>query len=163
MIQGRRAAREAGQIMQRVQHIIARIIAAAMDRNHSFLEHDLHAIDIALDRDRLKRGLARHAIIDVVEPRELVLVDLRRLPNTGIEPMLGQRRRPTFLFCKPLADRLRLTAATSIEVFQTTLAKIRIEFFQVLHPRHRSGPLPLQSLHPVLHDRLFIPPRGHAK
>lgn len=163
MIESRRTTRERGQIMHRVQNIHARVIAAAMDRDHGLIQHDLHAIHIAFDRDRLKRGVPRHAVIDVVEPRELVLVDLRGLSNAGIEAMLGQRSGPTLLLREPLADRLRLTAATAIEVFQTAIPKIRIEFLQIVHARHGRGPPAFQGLHPVLDHRLLIPPRRQTE
>jgi hypothetical protein len=163
MIQSRRTTPKRGEIVQRIEHIIARVIAATMNCNDGFIEHDLHAIDITLDRHRLKRGLARHAIVHVVEPRELILVDLRRLPNAGIKPMLGQTGGPLFFLRKSFADRLRLTAATTVMFLQAALAKISVEFLQAFHPRHRRGPLSLQGLHAVFHHRLFIPPRRHAE
>lgn len=88
MIQSGRATLQSGQIMHRVQHIVAGVIAAVMNRDDRFIQHDLDAIHVAFDRHDLKRRLTRHAVVHVVKPRELILVDLRRLPNAGIKPPL---------------------------------------------------------------------------
>jgi len=107
--------------------------------------------------------MARHAVVHVVEPRELILVDLRRLPDTGIKPRPRKRSGSLFFLRKAFPDRLRLAAATAIVFLQTALAKISIELFHVLHARHRRGPFPLQRLDAIFHHRLFIASRGHAE
>lgn len=149
--------------MQRIEHIVAGVVTAKMGRDHRVAQHDLDMIHIAFDRHGLKRRVARHAVVHVVEPRELILVDLCRLPDAGIEPPLGQRGRPLFLFRKAFADRLRLTLAFAIPVFHAAIAQIGIEVFQVLDLGHRRGPLPLQSFDAVFHDRLFIASGRHAE
>ncbi len=134
-----------------------------MDGDDGFVQHNLDAIHIAFDRHRLKRGVARHAVVHVVEPRELILVDLRRLPDAGIKPRPRKRSGSLFFLRKALPNRLRLAAAAAIVFLQTALAKISIELFHILHPRHGRGPFPLQRLHAVFHHRLFIAPRRHAE
>jgi hypothetical protein len=163
MIQSRRTPLQCGQIVQRIKHIVTGVITAKMGRDHRIVEYDLDMIDIALDRHRLKRRVTRHAVVHVVEPRELVLIDLRRLPDAGIEPLLGQRGRPLFFFRKAFADRLRLAAAFAVQVLQAALAQIRIEFLHVLDFGHRRGPFSFQGLDAVFHHRLFIAPRRHAE
>ena len=76
------------QIVQRIEHLIAGLIAPLMRRHDRVLMDDLHAIDVSLHRHRLKSTLPRNAVTHIVKLRELVLVDLRVLAKARIETVL---------------------------------------------------------------------------
>jgi len=163
VIQRGRPTLQRRQIMPRIEHLILRLIAAAVSRHDRVLMHDLNPVHVALDRHGLERAVPRHAVADVVESRELILVDLHVLTHTGVEPTLRQRRGCRSVVLEANTDRLRLPAARTLAITHTALAQISVEFFQVLDPRHRSRPLPLQRLHPVLNDRLLIASRRQTE
>jgi len=154
---------QCGEIVPRLEHLVPGVVTPRMPGNDHVLMHDLHPIHIALHRHRLKRAVPRHAVVHGVEAGELVLVDLRRLPYAGVKAMRRQSRRHTFLFGEPHADRFRPPAARAVPLLLTARTQIRVEFVPILDLRDWRGPLPLQSLHPVLDHRLFIPLRRHAE
>ena len=156
VIQRRRSASQRDQIMQWIEDLIAVFVTAGMPGHDRVVMHDLHAIDVAFDCHTLKRTVPRHAVTDVVEAGQLILVDLRGFANTRIEPMQWQLGRLDFLLGEPRSDRLRLAAAAALPFLFTTRPQIPIEFCQVLHLGHRRRPLPLQRLDAVLDHRLLV-------
>jgi hypothetical protein len=44
MIQSRRPTLQGGQIMQRIKHIIARVVTSSMDGHDAFIKHDFDVI-----------------------------------------------------------------------------------------------------------------------
>ena len=90
MVQRRRPALQAAQIMLRVEHLLVLAVAARMRRDHLATEHDVDALHIALDRHRLEGGGARRAVAVVVEAGHLVLIDLGRLADARVEGVVGK-------------------------------------------------------------------------
>ena len=123
MIQSRRPPLQSRQIVQRIKHLIATRIASNVCRNDCVLMNNFDAIDVALHRHRLKRTLPRRAVADVVEPSELIFVDLHLLTKAGVERMLRQPGRQCFLFVETHANRLRLPAADALEFTHAALAQ----------------------------------------
>jgi hypothetical protein len=92
VIQRGRPTLQCRQVMPRIEQLIARDVTPLVSRHDCVLMNDLNPVDVAFDCHCLKRAVARHAVTDVVEPRELILVDLRFLTHTGVEPMPRQGR-----------------------------------------------------------------------
>lgn len=159
VIQRRRSTAQGRQVMPWIENLLSPLVAPRMLGHDRLVEHDLHPLDVALHRHRLKGTMTRDAVGDVVEAGELVLVDLRRLADAGIEPMLGERGCLALLLGEAFTDCLGLPAARAVPLPQTALPEKGVEFLKVLDFRHRRGPLPFQGLHPVLHHRLLVPLR----
>jgi len=85
--------------MQRIQNLIAWLVAATMCGHDLIVRDDLDAIDVAFHRHGLESDRSRHTVIHVVEARKLILVDLRGLPDAGIKAMLRQRSRAAPVVC----------------------------------------------------------------
>lgn len=163
VVQRGRTALQRRQIMPRIEDLIAGCMASLVRRHDRVRLHDLDTVDVAFDRHALERAVTRHAVTDVVESGELILIDLRLLTDTGVEPMPWQWRRCCTVLLEANADRLRFPAAGAPTVTHTALSKIRVELFQVINPWYWRRPLPLQRLHPVLHDRLLVAPRRQTE
>ena len=153
--------------MQRIQDLAARLVAALMAGHHLARDHDLDALGVGLHGRRLKGITLRHAVTHPIKPRRLILVDLRRLMDAGIEALPRQRQGPLPILCEAFPDGLTLftllLARGALPILQATLPQVGIEFGQILHPRHRRGPAPLQRLDPIFHVRLFIATGRHAE
>jgi len=89
VVQCRRPALQGAEVMLRVEDLLVPAVAAWVHGNYLAAEHDLHAVDVALDRHRLEGGRARHAVAIVVEADQLVLIDLGRLADAGVEGRVG--------------------------------------------------------------------------
>jgi hypothetical protein len=85
MVECGRPAPQAGEVVQRIEHLLARGIRASMPRDHLVGGHHGHGIDVALDGHRLKGPRARHAVGVAVETHRLIFVHPRRLLDAGIE------------------------------------------------------------------------------
>jgi len=85
VVQRRRAAAERHQIVQRIEHLIARFVAPPVAGNHPPFRYNLHPIDVALDRHRFKSPAARHTVPHLVEMHQLILVDRPRLHQARIK------------------------------------------------------------------------------
>ena len=105
VIQSGRTSRKCRQIMQWIENLVARFIAAMMCGHDPIVMHDVNAIDVAFDRHGLEGHRSRDAVADVVEPCELVLIDFRGLPDTGVKAMLRQRSRVLKVVFQPLGNR----------------------------------------------------------
>lgn len=90
VIQSSRPPLQSRQIMQRIEHLLVRLIAAFVPGNSLAGDDDLDVIDVALHRCGLKGVLSRHAITDLVEASSLVFVDLGLLIHAGIEASCRQ-------------------------------------------------------------------------
>lgn len=91
VIQRRRSPAQRYQIVQRVEHLVARLVTPPVAGNHTIAMHDVHAIDVAFHRDRLERPGTRHAVLHVVKTHQLILVDLGRPHHARIKSVPGQR------------------------------------------------------------------------
>lgn len=85
VIQRGRPALETIQIVFRNQDLLVPAVRARVRSDHLALQHDVDAVQVSLDRHRLKSGEARHAVAVGVVAHHLVLIDLRRLVQAGIE------------------------------------------------------------------------------
>ena len=90
VIQRRRPALEAVQIMLRGQDLLVPAIGAPVRSDHLRAQHDVDAVHVRLDVYLLESGRARHAIAVGVVAHLLILVHLRRLVQARIERLGGQ-------------------------------------------------------------------------
>ena len=90
VVERRRPALQGAQIMLRVEDLLVLAVAARVRGDHPAAEHDVDAVDVALDRHRLEGGRARHAVAVVVEAGHLEFIDLGRLADARIEGMIRQ-------------------------------------------------------------------------
>lgn len=163
VVQRRRAAAERHQIVQRIEHLVARFIAPPVAGNHLPFRDHVHPIDVALDRHRFKSPAARHTVSHLVEMHQLVLIDLPRLHHARIKGVPRQRRRRLSILLERLADRLVRAVAIPLTLCEATFEQIRIQLVEVLHFRNRRRPATLKRLDPVLYVRLLIASGRHAK
>jgi len=105
VVQSGRASRKRRQIMQRIENLVTRFIAALMGGHDLIVMHDVNAIDVAFDRHGFEGGRSWNAVADVVEACELVLIDFRGLPGAGIEAMSRQRSRILPVVFQSLGNR----------------------------------------------------------
>jgi hypothetical protein len=85
VVQRRRAAAKRYQVVQRIEHLVARFVAPPVAGNQPPFRYHVHSIDVALDRHRFKSPSARHAVPHLVEMHQLVLVHLPRLHHARIK------------------------------------------------------------------------------
>ena len=163
VVQSGRTSRKRRQIMQRIENLVTRFIAALMGGHDLIVMHDVNAIDVVFDRHGLESGRSWDAVADVVEPGELVLIDFRGLPDAGIEAMLRQRRRVLPVVLQPLTNRAIRIACWTRPIVPATLPQVRVEFVEILHAGNRRSPASLQRLDAILDDRLFVAAGGHTK
>jgi hypothetical protein len=90
MIERRRLAAQADQIMEWIEDLLALAVTAWMAGDALAFGHDLNMFDVRLDRHLAKGVGARHAVIVVVEADRLILVHLARLLNARIKGMPRQ-------------------------------------------------------------------------
>jgi len=90
MVKSCRATLQCRQIMQRIKHLIAGLIAPLVRGHDRVPMNNLDAINVRLHRDRLKSTVPRNAVTHIVKLSELVLVDLRIPPEARIESILRQ-------------------------------------------------------------------------
>ena len=86
VVQRRRPPLQRRQIMQRIENMIVTVITTTVRCHHRSLMRQFDAIDVPLDRHRLKRTMPRDRITHVVEANELVFIDRRFRANAGIKP-----------------------------------------------------------------------------
>ena len=163
VVQRRRAAAERYQVVQRIEHLVARFVAPPVAGNHPLFRYNVHPIDVALDRHRFKSPRARHTVPHLVEMHQLVLVDLARLRHARIKGVPRQRKRRLSILLEQHADRLARAVTIPLTLCEATLQQIRIQFVDILYVGNRRRPATLKRFDPVLNVRLLIAPRGHAK
>lgn len=105
VVQSGRTSRKCRQIMQWIENLVARFIAALMCGHDPIVMHDVNAIDVAFDRHGLESGRSRNAVADVVEPGKLILIDFRGLSDAGVKAMRRQRSRLLPVVCEALGNR----------------------------------------------------------
>ena len=76
--------------------------------------------------------------------------------------MIRQCGRAKPVFFETHANRVRLTTADAITFRDAPLSQIRVQFVDVFHLRYRCGPVTLQSLHTIFHNRFFVAASRHA-
>ncbi len=163
MIQGRRSATQNRQIMRRLHDPFPAGVAAFVAGQDAGAGHYLDPIHVRLDGHRLEGPAPRNTVAVRVEPHRLVLVHLGRLGHKRIEGPWRQGQRCLPILLEQLPDRLRPARHPMVPLGQRARPQVRIQLGQVLHPGHRSGPIPLQVVHAVLHVGLLVAPRRHTE
>jgi hypothetical protein len=151
-----RAALQCFQVMTRVEHLLVPAVTARLRRDDFAAAHHLDAVDVDLDRDVLERGRARHAVAIGVDTDRLIFVHPGRLHQAGIEGTFGEGQRIVILPGEALADAFRLPLLDAFAIPYTAALQMGVQFRQVVHARHRRGPVTLQVTHPPLDPRLLL-------
>ena len=146
-----------------IENLVAGLVAAHMPGHDLIVMHDVNMIDVAFHRHGLKGTAAGNAVTHVVETGELILVDFRQLPDTGVESILWQCGSVLAIAPELLVDGLLRIACGTRPVLAATLTQVRVELGQILHAGNRSPPTSLQCFHPILDNRFFIASGRHAK
>ena len=102
--------------MQRIEHLLAGLVAPLVPGDHLVFADDLDAIDVRFHRHGLKRKRPRHAVAIRVPGHRLVLVHRACFTDRRIKATLGQRHGQRFLHREPDADRLGLTGDSPLPV-----------------------------------------------
>ena len=157
MVERSRSTFQRREIVQRIENLVIHVVTSWMPGHDRVLKQDLDTIDVTFDRHRLKRTLPGDAVVHLVEPHKLVLIDLSHLADAGIKPMPRQCRCLLLVTCESTADRLRLSAARASLFSQAALPEISVQFVVILNSRNRRRPFALQRLDTVLHHRLLVP------
>src|SRR5207249_2589509 len=92
------------QIVQRIKNLLVPAVAAFMPRHHLPARYHLDLADVAFDRYRLIGATTRHAVAVAVEMHRLVLIDLGRLHDAGVEGIRGQWQGSGAILQETLAD-----------------------------------------------------------
>jgi hypothetical protein len=163
MVQSRRPTSQRHQIMQRIEDLFARLVAAPVRRHHLVPHDDLDAIRVRLHRRGPEGAATRHAVTHAVETHQLVLVHLRGFQKARIKPLPRQRRRGRPILLESLRDRPHTRPAAPLTIFQAALPQVGVQRVQIAHPRHRRRPAALQPLHAVLRVGLLVAPRREAE
>ena len=110
---GRLSAQER-QVVERIEHVLPGFVAPLVPGHDHRLDHDLDLVHATFHGGRLEGETARHAVTVVVEGQRLVLVDLARLTDAGVEGMFRQGNGEGTLSVEAPADRFALTAGDAL-------------------------------------------------
>ncbi len=163
VVQCGRTTAKSCQIVQRIEHLVARCVAPPVAGNQTAAMHNVHAIYVAFGRDRLERIRAWDAVLHRLESDQLILVDLRRLRYARIESVSWQSRCGLSILLELLADRLVRTVPIAMTLCQATFQQIRVQLVEVLRLGNRRRPATLKRFDPVLHGWLLVAASRHAK
>ena len=137
-----------------------------MGRNDLASGHNHDLVDVTLDRHHLEGESSRNAVPIAVEGDSLVLVHRdRRTDHTGIEPILGKRRRRDLFRGETAADLERTEGRLdgSLVLGLAALAEVHVQFIEIPHAGHRSGEPTLHGLDGSLGVGLLVAPSRHAE
>ncbi len=154
---------ERGQIVQRIEHLLALLVGPLVLSHPLAVAADLHAINVRFHGDCGEGVTPRHAVAVLLPGDRLVLVDLADLAHRGVEWALRQRQGARSFTCEAGADGFALTRNHPLPVPLTAGAQVRVQLRQIAEPRNGRRPLALQQLHPVLDVRLLVAPRRQAE
>jgi hypothetical protein len=163
MIQRRRTTPQRGQVVQRIEHLVAGLVTPPVAGNHTIAMHNVHAVDVAFDRDRLERIGPRHAVLNPIKTHQLILIDLPGAHDARIKGVPGQRHRSRTVSLKELTNRTGGAVASPLAFRAATCQQIRVQLVEVLRPGHRRRPASLKRLDAVLHVRLLVAAGRHAE
>ena len=96
---------QSGQVVQRIEHLLALSVGALVPGNPLAVADDFDAIDSGFYRDRGERMPPRHAVAILLPGDRLVLVDLTDLAHGGFKRALGQRQGAESALSRSCADR----------------------------------------------------------
>jgi hypothetical protein len=163
MIQRRRTTPQRDQIVQRIEHLVARLVTPPMAGNHTIAMHNIHAVDVAFHRDRFERIGPRHTVLNALKTHQLILVDLSRPHDARIKGVPRQRQRGRTVAFKEFADRFSGAVAIPLAFGAATFQQIGIQLVEVLRLGNRCRPATLKRLDAVLRVRLLVPAGRHAE
>jgi hypothetical protein len=143
MIQRRRTTAQRGQVVQRIKHLVARLVTPPVAGNYTIAMHNVHTIDVALHRDRFEPIGPRHAVLHVLETCQLILVDLSGPHDARIKGVPGQRQRDRTVSVKEFTNRILGAVAIPLAFRAATFQKIRIQLVEVSCLGHRRRPATL--------------------
>ena len=129
--------------MQRVENLVARLVASRMAGDQAITSRDVHPIRVAFHADGLERVGPRHAVAHVVESGQLILVHLGWLRHTRIEGVLGQRLGRFAISGKQFADRVLRSVPIAIAFRQATFQQIGVQLIEILDLGNRRRPATL--------------------
>lgn len=127
MVQTGRFAAQRRQIMTRIENLLALGIRPLVPGDCLTPGDHLDTIHVALDRHRLKRPTARHAVAVIVEGDRLVLIHLPLFADAGVEAVIGKRQCFAAVLLKALSDRFSLAADGSLSIVFAAAAQIGIQ------------------------------------
>ena len=130
------------------------------------VRHDHDAIDIPLERDRLKCERAGHAVTIAVEGDGLILVNCDRGPeHASVKLMPGQRQRRSEILGKAILDHERAEERLhdALAFGLAAVAKERVQLSKIGDMRHRRGESFLHRFDGPLGVGLFVAARRHAE
>lgn len=145
-----------GQVVQRIQHLLALAIGPLVLGNPYSVADDFDALDIRFYRDRGERMPPRHTVTILLPGDRLVLVDLANLAHGGFKWSMGQRQGAGPLCREAFADRFAVARDRPLQVSLAAFEQISIQRGQIFYLRNGCRPLALQQLYPVLDVRLLI-------
>lgn len=145
-----------GQVVQRIEHLLALTVGPLVLGNQPTVADDLDAMDVRFYRDRGEGMPPRHTVAILLPGDRLVLVDLADLAHGGFERALGQRQGAGPLPGEACADRFAVASNRPLSIPLAALQQVGIQLSQVFHLRDGRRPLALQQLDPVLDVRLFV-------
>jgi hypothetical protein len=87
VIERRRLAAQADQVMERIEDLLALAVTAWMAGDALAFGHDLNMFDVRLDRHLAEGKSTRHAVVVVIEADRLILVHLAGLLHARIKSM----------------------------------------------------------------------------
>jgi hypothetical protein len=93
MVQPRRLAFQRRHKVQRVNEGFVPAVPAPMFGHDLAAMHDLHAVDVSLDRHLRKGRSVRHAVTVSLEDRRLILIHQAGSLDAGVEAVRGDRQR----------------------------------------------------------------------
>ena len=163
MIQRRRTTPERGQIVQRIKHLVAGLVTPPVAGNHTIAMHDVHAVDVAFDRDCLERIGPRHAVLNLLKTHQLILVHLPWTHDAGIKGVPRQPHRSRTVSLKELTNRTGGAVANPLPFRTATCQQVRVQLVKTLRLGHRRRPSTLKRLDAVLYVRLLVAAGRHAE
>jgi hypothetical protein len=163
MIQRRRTTPQRDQIVQRIEHLVARLVTPPVAGNHTIAMHDVHAVGVAFHRDRPERIGPRHAVLNLITTHQLILVYLSGTHDARIKGVPGQSHGGRTVSLKELTNRTGGAVASSLPFRTATRQQVRVQLVEVLRLGHRRRPASLKRLDAVLHVRLLVAPGRHTE
>jgi hypothetical protein len=163
MIQSRRTTPQRGQIVQRIEHLVTRLVTPPVAGNHTIPMHHIYAVDVAFHRDRLESIGPRHAVLNLLKTHQLILVHIPGMHDARIKGVPRQHHGRRTVLLKQLANRTGGAVANPLPFRAATCQQVRVQLVEVLRLRHRRRPASLKCLDAVLHVRLLVAAGRHAE
>ena len=163
MVQPRRLAFQRRHKVQRGNERFVPAVSAPMFGHDLAAVHDLHAVDVSLDRHLRKGRSVRHAITVSLEYRRLVFVHQAGSLDAGVEAVRGDWQRLRLLQLEVRADSRRLMPNRAIAFAHAERQELAVQIRQIPGPGYRRAGPAFQREHRTLHVAFFLPSGRHAE